>query len=154
MNHQEHGQGQEGTTEGIRGAEGQQSFYPNPDGSAAFAGASTGFRDQLFTFDRENSPARTANFNPFGGILDQLIDDVKKQLVKSRECIVWYREEEKEYQEKLNNLLGLKELQEQQYQEMRRQQELILLQQQQIQQQLAQQQAQSSNNNGGENLAE
>jgi phage shock protein A len=39
-----------------------------------------------------------------GGILDQLIDDAEKQLVKSRECIVWYREEAKEYEQKLNNL--------------------------------------------------
>jgi phage shock protein A len=49
-----------------------------------------------------------------GGILDQLIDDAEKQLVKSRECIVWYREEAKEYEQKLNNLRKLKELQQQQ----------------------------------------
>ncbi|MEG4032149.1 MULTISPECIES: hypothetical protein [unclassified Microcoleus] len=158
MNYLQHGQSQESTTEGVRGSEGGQSVYPNTDGSAASARAGAGVRNQLFTFDREDSAPGAGNFHPFGGVLDQLIDDTRKQLVKSNECIVWYREEVKEYEEKLNNLIKLKELQEEQYQEMRRQQEMLLQQQQLMQEQLQlmqqQQQSQSSATNGGETLAE
>ncbi|MEG4109014.1 hypothetical protein [Microcoleus sp. S13_C5] len=157
MNYLQHGQSQESTTEGVRGSEGGQSVYPHTDGSATFAGAGAGVRNQLFTLDREDSAPGAGNFHPFGGVLDQLIDDTRKQLVKSNECIVWYREEVKEYEEKLNNLIKLKELQEEQYQEMRRQQEMLLQQQQLMQQQLQlmqQQQTESSNQNGGETPAE
>ncbi|MEG4329981.1 hypothetical protein, partial [Microcoleus sp. herbarium5] len=68
-----------------------------------------------------------------GGMLDQLIDDAEKQLVKSRECIVWYREEEKEYEQKLNNFRRLKQLHEQQ---------------------MAAAEAEVSNHNGEDHLAE
>ena len=138
---QEHGQSQEGETIGVRGSEGDESFRPYTYGSEALSGVSGGVGAQLLTLDREASAAGVGNFNPFGGVIDQLIDDARKQLVKSQECIVWYREEVKEYQQKLNNLIKLKELQEQQQQEMQRQQQ-------------AQQQQQEPSNNGGENLAE
>ncbi|MEG4842481.1 hypothetical protein [Microcoleus sp. B9-D4] len=160
MNQGQDEQSQESTTVGVRGGEGGQSFHPHADGSTAFEGAGARLGAQLLELDRENSAARAGNFNPFGGVLDQLIDDARKQLIKSNECIVWYREEVKEYEEKLNNLIKLKELQEQQYQEMRRQQEMLLQQQQLMQQQLMQQQlmqqqqTESSKQNGGENLAE
>jgi hypothetical protein len=36
--------------------------------------------------------------------------------VKSRECIVWYTEEAKEYEQKIENLRKLKELEEQEQQ--------------------------------------
>jgi hypothetical protein len=134
---QEHDQSQKGETLRVRGSEGGQSVYPHTDSSEALSGVSARVGGQLLTLDRENSAAGVRDFNPFGGVIDQLIDDARKQLVKSQECIVWYREEAKEYQDKLNNLTKLKELQQQQHEQMR---EL---------------QAKSSNdNNGEENLAE
>ncbi|MEG4944001.1 hypothetical protein [Microcoleus sp. F4-D5] len=152
---QEHGQGQKSETVGIRGGEGHESLRPYADGSTAIQGAGARLGAQLLTIDREDRPAGGGDLNPFGGVLDQLIDDARKQLIKSNECIVWYREEVKEYEEKLKNLIKLKELQEEQYQEMRRQQEVILKQQEQIQQQLTQQQHQSQpSNHSGENPAE
>ncbi|MEG4225548.1 hypothetical protein QUA35_06625 [Microcoleus sp. N9_B2] len=144
MNHQEYGQSQEGETVTVRGIENEQDVYPDADGSTAFSGAGGRFGRQWLGLDREASKEGIGNFNPFGGVIDQLIDDAKKQLVKSQECIVWYRAEVQEYQEKLNNLIKLKELQEQQYQEMLRQQDM----------QRQQQQPQSSNDNGGETPAE
>ncbi|MEG4032201.1 hypothetical protein [Microcoleus sp. Pol8_D1] len=144
MNQQEHGQSQKGETVGVWGGEGEQNVRPYTDGGETLSGVGARAGSQSLTIDREASKEGTRNFNPFGGVIDQLIDDAKKQLVKSQECIVWYRAEVQEYQEKLNNLIKLKELQEQQYQEMLRQQEA----------QRQQQQLQSSNDNGGENLAE
>jgi hypothetical protein len=152
---QEHGQSQEGKAVTVRGIEDEQNVYPHANGSEALSGVGAGFGGQWLGLDREVGAARVGDFNPFGGVLDQLIDDARKQLVKSNECIVWYTEEVKEYQEKLNNLIKLKELQEQQYQEMRRQQEMLLQQQQLIQQQLMQQQQKTeTSNHSGENLAE
>jgi len=148
MNQEQHGQGQESTTSGIWGEEGGQSFHSDAHGSTALAGAGTRLGAQLLELDRENSSQRIGDFNPFGGVIDQLIDEAKKQLVKSRECIVWYREEEKEYKQKLENLVKLKELQQQQH-------ELMMQQQQLLAQQKTQQATESSNDsNGGENLAE
>lgn len=144
MNHQEYGQGQESETVGVRGSEGEQNVWPHTDRSEALSGAGGGLGSQLLTIDREASKEGTRNFNPFGGVIDQLIDDAKKQVVKSQECIVWYREEVKEYQQKLDNLIKLKELQEQQYQEMLRHQES----------QRQQPQLEVSNNHSGETLAE
>lgn len=116
---QEHGQGQKGETVGIRRSEGGQSIYPHADSSEALSGVGGRTGGQLLTLDREDSAAGAGNFDPFGGVIDQLIDDAKKQLVKSQECIIWYREESKEYQQKLDNLVKLKELQQQQRQQMR-----------------------------------
>ena len=158
MNHQEHGQKSETLT--VRGIEDEQDIHDHADSGEALSGVSARVGSQLLGLDREDSAARSGDFQPFGGVLDQLIEDTRKQLIKSNECIVWYREEVKEYEEKLKNLTKLKELQEEQYQEMRRQQEIllqqqeILLQQQQsMQQQLMQQQQQteSSNHNSGGN---
>ena len=154
---QEHGQGQQkGETVGVRGSEGGQSVHPYTHSSETLAGVGGGFGAQFLALDREDSAPGTGNFHPFGGVLDQLIDDTRKQLVKSSECVVWYREEVKEYEEKLKNLVKLKELQEEQYQEMQRQQEMLLQQQQLMQQQLMQQQQkiESLTTNGGEELAE
>ncbi|MEG4147899.1 hypothetical protein [Microcoleus sp. Pol12B5] len=140
MNHQEHGQSQEGATVGVRGIEDEQDVYAHADGGQTLSGVGARFGSKSLTLDREVSSAGVGDFNPFGGVIDQLIDDAKKQLVKSQECIVWYREEVKEYQQKLDNLVKLKELQEEQQRQMRQQQ----LQQQQVE----------SSNNGGETLAE
>jgi hypothetical protein len=133
---QEHDQGQEGEAIRVRGSEDQQDVYPYTHGSEALSGVSGGFGNQSLTLDREDSKEGVRDFDPFGGVIDQLIDDARKQLVKSQECIVWYREEAKEYQEKLNNLIKLKELQQQQ------------------QQQMKELQAKSSNNQSEESLAE
>ncbi|NQE37520.1 hypothetical protein [Microcoleus asticus] len=143
MNQEQHGQGQESTTSGIRGEEGGQSFHSDTYRSTALAGAGTRLGTQLLELDRENSSQGIGDFDPFGGVIDQLIDDAKKQLVKSQECIVWYRSEAEEYKQKLDNLVKLKELQQQQQQLMQQQQQALL-----------QQQAESSNQNGGEAPAE
>jgi hypothetical protein len=116
---QEHGQGQESEAVGVRGSEGHESIRPYTHGSEAISGVSGGLGGQSVTINREDSKEGARDFDPFGGVIDQLIDDARKQLVKSQECIVWYREEAKEYQEKLNNLIKLKELQQQQQQQMR-----------------------------------
>jgi hypothetical protein len=71
---------------------------------------STGVGFERIQPHRENSPEGNFFSHAVGGMLDQLIDDAEKQLVKSRECIVWYREEEKEYEQKLSNFRRLKEL--------------------------------------------
>jgi hypothetical protein len=133
---QEHGQGQKSEAVGVRRSEGHESIRPYTHGSETLSGVSGGVGSQSVTINREDSKEGARDFDPFGGVIDQLIDDARKQLVKSQECIVWYREEAKEYQEKLNNLIKLKELQQQQQQQMR---EL---------------QAKSSNNQSEESLAE
>jgi hypothetical protein len=133
---QEHGQGQKSEAVGVRGSESHESIRPYTHGSEALSGVSGGVGNQSVTINREDSKEGARDFDPFGGVIDQLIDDARKQLVKSQECIVWYREEAKEYQEKLNNLIKLKELQQQQQQQMR---EL---------------QTKSSNNQSEENLTE
>jgi hypothetical protein len=133
---QEHGQGQKSEAVGVRGSENHESIRPYTHGSEALSGVSGGLGGQSVTINREDSKEGARDFDPFGGVIDQLIDDARKQLVKSQECIVWYREEAKEYQEKLNNLIKLKELQQQQ------------------QQQMKELQAKSSNNQSEENLAE
>jgi hypothetical protein len=111
---QEHGQGQEGETVGIRGTENKQNVYSDTDRGKAVTGASAGAGDESITPDRENSQEGAGNLDTFGGVIDQLIEDARKQMVKSQECIVWYREEVKEYEQKINNLMKLKELQQQQ----------------------------------------
>jgi hypothetical protein len=139
---QEHGQGQEGTTVGVRGSESGQGFHPHTHGGEAFAGSGARLGTKLLELNRKDSEAGIGNLDPFGGVIDQLIDDARKQLIKSQECIVWYREEAKEYQQKLDNLIKLKELQLQQQQQMK---EL---------QQLQQQQQLEASNNSEESLAE
>ncbi len=42
-----------------------------------------------------------------GGILAQLIEEVRNQLGKAEECIAWYEREKEEYQQKLQTLLEL-----------------------------------------------
>lgn len=133
---QEHGQGQKSEAVGVRGSEGHESIRPYTHGSETLSGVSGGLGGQSVTINREDSKEGARDFDPFGGVIDQLIDDARKQLVKSQECIVWYREEAKEYQEKLNNLIKLKELQQQQ------------------QQQMKELQTKSSSNQSEENLAE
>lgn len=120
---QEHGQIQEGETVGVRGIEDKQDVHPHAYRGQALSGVSAGARSQRLRFDREDSKEGARDFDPFGGVIDQLIDDARKQMVKSQECIVWYREEAKEYEQKLNNLVKLKELQQQQQQQMRELQE-------------------------------
>ena len=133
---QEHGEGQKSEAVGVRGSEGHEGIRPYTHGSEALSGVSGGLGGQSVTINREDRKEGTRDFDPFGGVIDQLIDDARKQLVKSQECIVWYREEAKEYQEKLNNLIKLKELQQQQ------------------QQQMKELQTKSSNNQDEKNLAE
>ena len=125
--------GKESETEGVRGEEKRQDLWTNTNSSSNAGRVSEGIRSELVTSDRENSKEGASLVYAIGGILDQLIDDAEKQLVKSRECIVWYREEAKEYEQKLNNLRKLKQLQ---------------------QQQITAAAAAKSSNDSGENLAE
>jgi hypothetical protein len=106
--------GKESETERVRGEEERQDLWIDTNSGSNAGRVSEGIRSELITSDRENSKEGASVVYAIGGILDQLIDDAEKQLVKSRECIVWYREEAKEYEQKLNNLRKLKELQQQQ----------------------------------------
>ena len=125
--------GKESETERVRGEEERQDLWTDTNSSSNAGRVSEGIRSELVTSDRENSKEGASLVYAIGGILDQLIDDAEKQLVKSRECIVWYREEAKEYEQKLNNLRKLKQLQ---------------------QQQITAAAAAKSSNDSGENLAE
>ena len=100
----------ESETQAPRRNEGDERVRLDTDGGENAGQFSTGIGSQRFQLDRENSSAGNLFSHAIGGMLDQLIDDAEKQLVKSRECIVWYREEEKEYEQKLNNFRRLKEL--------------------------------------------
>ncbi len=104
----------ESETEAPRGDEKPQELRPHADGSqnAGRAGERTGA--ECLTPDRENRTEGVGAKNAIGGILDQLIEDTRKQLGKSRECVVWYQSEIKEFEDKLKNLVQLKELQQQQ----------------------------------------
>jgi hypothetical protein len=106
--------GKKSETKGVRGEEKRQDLWIDTNSGSNAGRVSEGIRSELVTSDRENSKEGASVVYAIGGILDQLIDDAEKQLVKSRECIVWYREEAKEYEQKLNNLRKLKELQQQQ----------------------------------------
>ncbi|MEP6517437.1 hypothetical protein [Microcoleus vaginatus] len=139
-------------TQTPRGNEGNERIRPDSDSSETAGRASTGTRTQRFQPDRKDSEEGNFLSHAVGGMLDQLIDDAEKQLVKSRECIVWYREEEKEYEQKLNNFRRLKQLHKQQ----------MAAAEAEASKQLdsgldmtEDQQTESSNDsNGGENLAE
>ena len=104
-------------TQAPRGDESDQGVRADTHGSKNARPISARIRTQCLQLDRENSSAGDFLGDAIGGILDQLIDDAEKQLVKSRECIVWYKEEAKECENKLNNLLKLKELQARQKEE-------------------------------------
>ena len=106
--------GQESETERIRRIESQQNLRVDTYGGGNAERASEGTGSQRLTPNRENRTEGIGVTNAIGGIVDQLIDDARKQLGKSRECIVWYQSEAREYEEKLKNLTQLKELHQQQ----------------------------------------
>ncbi|MEG4855664.1 hypothetical protein QUB10_32925 [Microcoleus sp. B5-D4] len=122
--------GQKSEREALRGDKESQELWVDANSSQDAGRIGEGDGTQRIALDRKSSTEGIGLKNAIGGILDQLLDDAEKQLAKSRECIVWYREEAKEYEQKIENLRKLKELQ-----------DLEL-------------QAESSNDNGGENLAE
>jgi hypothetical protein len=111
--------GQESEATGIRGEKKPQELRTDAYGSKDAGRIGEGSGNQRLTSNRKNSKEGIGLKNAIGGILDQLLEDAEKQLAKSRECIVWYREEAKEYEQKIENLRKLKELQksEQQAQE-------------------------------------
>ncbi len=84
--------GQESKTKGIWGAEAHQSLRIDACGSENAERVSKGAGNQPVALDRKSSKEGIDLKNPVGGILDQLLEDAEKQLVKTRECIVWYRE--------------------------------------------------------------
>jgi hypothetical protein len=105
--------GQESETTRIRGTESEQNLRIDANSSSNAKRTSEGAGNQLITLNRESSKEGISPKSAIGGILDQLLEDAEKQLVKSRECIVWYREEAKEYEQKIENLRKLKKLEEQ-----------------------------------------
>jgi hypothetical protein len=95
-----------------RGDEESQELRFDADGSQDVGRAREKTRAERLTLNRKSRQRRTGALCAIGGILDQLIEDARKQLVKSQECVVWYQSEVKESKEKLENLLNLKRLQE------------------------------------------
>ena len=100
-------------TQGTRGDEISEKLRVDPDSGGDAGRTGEGVRPISLEFHREGSSERNYSNDPIGGILDQLIDDAQKQLVKSQECIVWYQSEAKEVQDKLQNLKKLRELRQQ-----------------------------------------
>jgi len=96
------------------GDEKSQKLRSDADGSQDVGRISEKSRAERLTLNRKGRQRRTGALSTLGGILDQLIEDARKQLVKSQECVVWYQSEVKESKEKLENLLNLKKLQESQ----------------------------------------
>lgn len=107
----------ESETEASRGNKKPQELRINTDSSQDAGRPSEGIGSQRLASDRKNRTEGIGAYGAIGGILNQLIEDARKQLAKSRECVVWYQEEVKESEEKLKNLLHLMELQELQQQE-------------------------------------
>ena len=101
-------------THAARGKEGDEGLRLDADSREDARRISTGIGTERFQPDRESGKEGNLLGYAVGGMLDQLIDDAEKQLVKSHECIVWYREEVKEYEQKLNNFRKLKQLHQQQ----------------------------------------
>ncbi|MCC3410173.1 MAG: hypothetical protein JGK17_32530 [Microcoleus sp. PH2017_10_PVI_O_A] len=89
---------------------GDEGIRIDPDSSQDAGRTSEGVWAVGLELHRENCSERDFGNDPLGGILDQLIDDAQKQLVKSQECVVWYQSEAKEVRDKLENLKKLREL--------------------------------------------
>ena len=107
-----HDHGQKSKTEGIRRAKEECGVRVDANSREDAERASQGTGAECLAPDRENSAERNRNTDPIGGILDQLIDDARKQLGKARECVVWYQSEVKEYEQKLQTFIELKKVQE------------------------------------------
>jgi hypothetical protein len=95
-----------------RGDEESQELRFDADSGPDVGRVSEKTRTERLTLNRKSRQGRTGALCAIGGILDQLIEDARKQLVKSQECVVWYQSEVKESKEKIENLLNLKKLQE------------------------------------------
>jgi hypothetical protein len=104
--------GTESETERIRGAEGDESLRINANRSEAAKRVSKRTGSECLPPDRKNRTEGIGAQNAVGGIIDQLIEDARKQLAKSRECIVWYQSEAREFEERLRKFEQLKELHE------------------------------------------
>ncbi|WP_293335137.1 hypothetical protein [Microcoleus sp. CAWBG58] len=109
--------GQKSEAERVRGSKGDEGVRLDAYGSQNVERIGEGIGNQCISPDREGGKEGVGASDALGGILDQLIDDAQKQLVKSLECIVWYQSEAKECEQKLNNLIKLKELQARQKEE-------------------------------------
>jgi hypothetical protein len=107
---------QESQTERIRGSQEDDNLRTDAHSSPDARRTGEGVWSVGVELHREDCSERDCSDDPLGGILDQLIDDAQKQLVKSQECIVWYQSEAKELKVKLQNLKKLKDLREKQTQ--------------------------------------
>jgi len=101
---------QESQTERIRRGQKDNNLRTDAHSSPDAGRTSEGVWAVSVELYRENCSEGDYSNDPLGGILDQLIDDAQKQLVKSQECIVWYQSEATEIRAKLQNLKKLKEL--------------------------------------------
>ena len=104
-------------TKGTWGNESSEELRVDPDGGGDVGRTGEGVRAVGLEFHRESCSKGNYGDDPLGGILDQLIEDAQKQLVKSQECIVWYQSEAKEAQDKLQNLKKLRELRQKEIQQ-------------------------------------
>ena len=109
-----------------RGSESVKELRTDPHSNQEIGQVGEKTRNKRITLDRKSSKRGTGVKNTVGGIIDQLIEDARKQLGKSRECVVWYQAETKECEEKLENLIKLKELQEQEPEEIDQDDEVSL----------------------------
>ena len=109
--------GQKSEATGIWGEEEPEKLRTDPNGSQDVRRFSEGDGSQRVSLNREGSEEGTGAKSAIGGILYQLIEDARKQLGKSRECVIWYQQEVKENEEKLQNLTELLELQRQEERE-------------------------------------
>jgi hypothetical protein len=104
--------GQKSKAEASRRDENPEELRFDADSGENVGRISEKSRTQRLTLDRKSRQRGTGALCAIGGIIDQLIEDAQKQLVKSRECVVWYQSEVRESEEKLANLQNLKKLQE------------------------------------------
>jgi hypothetical protein len=98
--------------EEIRGNQETEELWDNTNSRKNVGGISRGDGTECFSPHRKDRSPRNPAKNIAGGILDQLIEDARKQLVKTRECIVWYQNELDEYKAKIQHLEELKALEE------------------------------------------
>lgn len=104
------------TTPGTGGTEErniERSPEFNGEGRAESAGTTEG--SVSVRTPRATRPPAITSDPITGGILSQLINQTKSQLAKARDCIAWYEQEVKEFQDQLNQLEHLQQqLEEQQ----------------------------------------
>lgn len=107
----------QGETQAIWRERGNQNVSINANSSETFGKNRPEERFEVAkSTTREDCSRGNCFKNTLGGILDQLIEDARQQLGKARESAIRYQNEAKEYEKRLQNLLELKKLEQQQTQ--------------------------------------